>query len=203
MKLKLSRREAETTESSNEVQPMSNLFNAKENHEQSTSREALPEHKTLLKPDISSTQLRVSRLDVGNPNRMLPGLMGHVTPPPSPISEDPVDKELCGLVAKGPPVPHPNLSRPFLSPATTDEEDLDSARPPIGQDAAKQEQELQNRKVEVLGIDEAANGDTSRKGDIFRCSFCERTFSYLCHLKVHERVSAADFRAANRLLNAT
>lgn len=36
------------------------------------------------------------------------------------------------------------------------------------------------------------DADGKRKEDLYKCRFCDRTFCYLCHLKVHERVHTGE-----------
>uniref|UniRef100_H2Z655 C2H2-type domain-containing protein n=1 Tax=Ciona savignyi TaxID=51511 RepID=H2Z655_CIOSA len=66
----------------------------------------------------------------------------------------------------------------FLSPVTTDEEDVAS---PI------QHGEVPEKKTPIK-----IENKYDAKGEVFKCKFCDRTFSYLCHLKVHERVHTGE-----------
>lgn len=49
---------------------------------------------------------------------------------------------------------------------------------------------IQIQFISSVASDEeiAPPNEDDRKTVIFQCKFCERSFSYLCHLKVHERV---------------
>jgi len=47
-------------------------------------------------------------------------------------------------------------------------------------------------KQENLENVENVGEDGKRKEDLYKCRYCDRTFCYLCHLKVHERVHTGE-----------
>jgi len=67
-------------------------------------------------------------------------------------------------------------THPFVSPSTTDEDSNSSHK-------------KCSFKSSVINELLKGNSCLLKKEECFQCSFCHRTFSYLCHMKVHERVS--------------
>lgn len=59
----------------------------------------------------------------------------------------------------------------------------------------KEEEEIAMKEgIDVNVVDELdENGQPlAKQDDVYKCRFCDRTFSYLCHLRVHERVHTGE-----------
>lgn len=59
----------------------------------------------------------------------------------------------------------------------------------------KEEEEIAMKEgIDVNVVDEIdENGQPlAKQDDVYKCRFCDRTFSYLCHLRVHERVHTGE-----------
>jgi hypothetical protein len=51
-------------------------------------------------------------------------------------------------------------------------------------------EEIENMNLDGENVELDENG--KRKEDLYKCRYCDRTFCYLCHLKVHERVHTGE-----------
>uniref|UniRef100_F7AME7 C2H2-type domain-containing protein n=1 Tax=Ciona intestinalis TaxID=7719 RepID=F7AME7_CIOIN len=93
------------------------------------------------------------------------------------------EPELCALLLPGKyrsiGGENQEKEKRFLSPVTTDEED-----------GSNVDSSAKERKP-TTGLIRQVN-EYDQKAEVFKCNFCERTFSYLCHLKVHERVHTGE-----------
>ncbi|XP_076821330.1 uncharacterized protein LOC143468184 [Clavelina lepadiformis] len=81
------------------------------------------------------------------------------------------------------------LFRPFFPPEASKNEDVLSD---VGVNAKCSSISAKITPQSSKPTSEGADPEQANKAEIFKCKFCDRTFSYHCHLRVHERVHTGE-----------